>query len=267
MDRASDAWSKQTSEKVVPGGYNTPGAHRRRIVGITLWVIGALILGVACVVVHFHTAPWPVELAFTRAIQGPHPIPCVSIQQPRSWIEAALFDASILNNPIPSVIGAAIWVAGMLLLRWWREALVFVVAVASAGCLFLLLTPLVGRPRPSVKYGICIHDIYSYYSFPSGHVIHDVVCYGFLLYLTFTEPVRRWRYRWLLLPLQLFFAYDLLFIGYSRVLEGDHWLFDILGGYLTGILWLLLFIFLYRLATNLLKRRHLLKVAEESTSI
>src|SRR5437763_8797905 len=114
---------------------------------------------------------------------------------------------------------------------------------------------------------MCFYFMYKYYSFSLCHVSHDVMCYGFLLYLTFTKTVRRCRYRWLLLPLQLFFVYDLLFIGYSRVLEGDHWLFDALGGYLTGILWLLLFIFLYRWATNQLARRHLMKVAEESTSI
>jgi membrane-associated phospholipid phosphatase len=73
-----------------------------------------------------------------------------------------------------------------------------------------------------------------------------VVTYGFLLYVTLSEPVRSWRFRWLLIPFQLLFVYDLLTIGYSRVLEGDHWLLDALGGYILGILWLVLFIFLYR---------------------
>jgi membrane-associated phospholipid phosphatase len=249
MDRISDSPTQQLYG-------NSPAHHEnklpgtQRIIWIALWLIGAIILGVAAVIVHSHTAPWPVELAFTKYFQGPHPVPCPIPIQPHSWIEAALFDVSILNNPIPSIIGAAIVVGGLLFLRWWRQALFFVAAVASAGGLFLLLTPLVGRPRPNVKNGICVHDVYSYYSFPSGHVTHDVVCYGFLLFLTFTKPAREWRYRWVLIPLQLFFVCDLLFIGYSRVLEGDHWLFDVLGGYLTGALCLLLFIFLYRWVTD-----------------
>jgi membrane-associated phospholipid phosphatase len=263
MDQVPYSRAKHTDGSIRAfGNDQEPGANGRRIVEVALWVIGVIILGVACVVVHFHTAPWPIELAFTRSIQGNHPVPCLSTQQPRSWWEAGLFDVSLLNNPIPSVVGAAIWVGGMLLLRLWRQAIVFIVAVASAGGLFLFLTPLVGRPRPGVKYGICVHDIYSYYSFPSGHVTHDVVCYGFLLYVSLTKPVRTWRYRWLLLPLQLFFLYDLLFIGYSRVLEGDHWLFDALGGYLAGVLCLLLFIFLYRWITARLANRHLEKMAE-----
>src|SRR2546426_7425245 len=134
MNRESDSLTKQVYGRVPAPVENTlPGGHLRRIVGIALWVIGVIILAVAAVIVHFHTAPWPVELAFTRSIQGPHPIPCPIPIQPRSWLEAALFDVSILNNPIPSVIGGAIWVGGLLLLRWWRQALFFVVAVASAG--------------------------------------------------------------------------------------------------------------------------------------
>ena len=32
-------------------------------------------------------------------------------------------------------------------------------------------------------------------------------------------------------------ALNILFIGYSRVLEGSHWLDDALAGYLAGALW------------------------------
>lgn len=258
MEQISDAPTKHVQE--MTPGKNTSGNHR--FFWIALWIIGALVLGVAAVIVHFHTNPWPFELAFTKDLQGPHQIPCPVPIQPSSWYEAALFDVSLLNNPVPSIIGGAIIVGVLLLLRWWRQALFFVIAVASAGGLFLLLSSLVGRPRPSVRYGICIHDIYSYYSFPSGHVTHDVVCYGFLLFLTFTKPAREWRYRWVLIPLQLFFVYDLLFIGLSRVLEGDHWLLDVVGGYLGGALWLVLFIFLYKWVTDLWMQYRSKKVAE-----
>ncbi len=262
MGRVSNFRSAQTLGSVpAPRDDKGPGAHLCRIIGVALWVIGVVILAVAAVIVNSHPVPWPVELTFTKTIQGPHPIPCPVPDQPHSWIEAGLFAVSQLNNPVPSVTAGAVWLIGMLLLRMFRQALYFVVAVASAGGLFLLLTPLVARPRPTIQAGICVHDTYPYYSFPSGHVIHDVVASGFLLYISFTEPVRSWRYRWLLLPLQIFFALDLLLIGYSRVLEGDHWLFDVLGGYLVGALWLLLFIFLYRWTAHLLSLARLKKMA------
>src|SRR5438046_1556351 len=133
MDQIPDAPTKHLYG-TAPGKNTVPGT--RRIFWIALWVIGVIILGVAAVIVHNHTNPWPVELAFTSNIQGPHPVPCPIPIQPHSWFEAALFDVSLLNNPIPSVIGAAIVVGALLLLRWWRQALFFVVAVAGAGGLF-----------------------------------------------------------------------------------------------------------------------------------
>ena len=241
---------------LAPGENQTRAARRRRILWIALWILGVIAVAAIGVIVHLHKAPFPFELAFTKDIQGPHQVPCLAIQQPNSPIEAALFDVSELNNPIPSVIGGAIWVVGMLLLRLWRQAITYLTAVLSVGGLFLVLTPLVGRPRPAIQSGICVHDHYPYFSYPSGHVSHDVVTYGFLLYVTLSEPVRSWRYRWLLSPLQRLFVFDLLTIGYSRVLEGDHWLLDALGGYIVGVLWLTLFIFLYRHFIRRWRLRH-----------
>lgn len=237
----------------------------RRIFGVALWILGVIAVAALGVIVHLHKAPYPFELAATKDIQGPHVVPCLAVQQPHSLLQTALFDVSDLNNPIPSVIGGAIWLVGMLLLRLWRQALTLLVAVLSVGGLFLLLTPLVARPRPTIQSGICVHDHYAYFSFPSGHVSHDVVTYGFLLYVTLSEPVRSWRFRWLFIPLQLLFVFDLLTIGYSRLLEGDHWLLDVTGGYIVGILWLTLFIFLYRRFVRRLARHHHTRQNERTT--
>lgn len=260
MNRTPGLKPRQTIVSVPPhGDGRTAGSPARLALGIALWVIGLVILAVLAFIAHVK-APWPFELDFTKTIQGLHPIPCPVPVQPNSWLQAGLFAVSQLNNPIPSVIAAAIWLIGMLLLRLFRQALYYVMAVASVGGLFLLLTPLVARPRPTIQAGICVHDIYTYYSFPSGHVSHDVVSSGFLLYISLSEPVRRWRYRWLLIPLQVFFVLDILLIGYSRLLEGDHWLLDVLGGYLVGALWLALFIFLYRRTAHLLTGTRLKKL-------
>jgi len=260
MDRASSLSPQTMHGAPSYPDKRAPGNRSRRILGIVLWVIGLIILGALAFFAHTHKTPLAFEVNFTKLIQGAHRIPCPVPYLPPSFLDAGLFDVSQLNNPLPSVIAAAVWVIGMLLLRLFRQALYFVVAVASVGGLFLLLTPLIGRPRPTLQAGICVHDTYPYYSFPSGHVSHDVVSSGILLFITLSEPERRWRYRWLLLPLQLFFLIDILTIGYSRLLEGDHWLLDVVGGYLVGFLWLALFIFLYHRTAHLLTRERLKKL-------
>jgi membrane-associated phospholipid phosphatase len=92
-------------------------------------------------------------------------------------------------------------------------------------------------------------------SFPSGHTCHIVLFYGFLLYLTFSRPVRRWRYRWVLIPVQVFAALNILLMGYACVYEGEHWLGDVLAGSLCGALWLTLFLGLHHWATRVREQR------------
>lgn len=72
-------------------------------------------------------------------------------------------------------------------------------------------------------------------SFPSGHATITVALYGFLAYMAirfsrnFTMQVR-------IAAITIFFS---LLIGLSRILLNEHYLSDVLGGYLVGALWLM----------------------------
>ncbi|WP_413519825.1 phosphatase PAP2 family protein [Psychrobacter glacincola] len=71
-------------------------------------------------------------------------------------------------------------------------------------------------------------------SFPSGHATVTVALYGFLAYLvirfshSFTRQVR-------VLVITVFFS---ILVGLSRIVLNEHYLSDVLGGYLVGALWL-----------------------------
>jgi len=251
------------------GGENRQDAQKRyRIQGI-LWFIGLIIFIASCLVIHSHPAPYPIDLSATETVQGLH-LP--------HWLIDVLDFPSILDNPTPSYIATAIWFFGMLLVgeifrhrgkpgavQWFQTACVFLVAIVFSAALNVGLDEIIGRPRPNPHTEpIHLHTPFvPFPTYPSGHVEHDVVYYGFLLYLSFTKPVREWRYHWLLLPLQIFAVFDIVTIGFSRVLEGDHWLTDVLGGYLEGVLLLFFFIFLYRWTTDWLARRRAGKMTEQ----
>ena len=72
-------------------------------------------------------------------------------------------------------------------------------------------------------------------SFPSGHATITVALYGFLAYMairfsrSFATQVR-------IAAITIFFS---LLIGLSRILLNEHYLSDVLGGYLVGALWLM----------------------------
>lgn len=84
-------------------------------------------------------------------------------------------------------------------------------------------------------------DEYSYYhmssySFPSGHATAAVSFYGMVFYLLI-KNARRIKSKFALLTTGLVV---ILTIGFSRLYLGEHYLSDVVGGYLLGFLWLLL---------------------------
>jgi undecaprenyl-diphosphatase len=86
------------------------------------------------------------------------------------------------------------------------------------------------RPRPPDQTGLVITTIPS---FPSGHAMSALICYGFLAYLLVPKmPSRFWKWTVSIAALLI-----VLFDGFSRVFQGGHYLTDVLAGYSLGIAW------------------------------
>jgi membrane-associated phospholipid phosphatase len=230
-------------------------------------VVGLIALLAASVIVRFHAAPWPFEVQTTTTIQQLQLWP---------WLSNPIVWASIVDDPIPSaagfiawfvvlsLIGVIVWRKGGSPIPWFVTAIFISFGTGLMDGLNSIIGFLVARPRPTSPPIHVLMPERGIPSFPSGHVENDVVYYGFLLYLSFTEPVSQWRYRWILIPFQLYAALNILFIGYSRVLEGSHWLNDALAGYLAGALWLALLIFLYRWTLDRMTKWYDKRMAEKS---
>lgn len=257
---------QSTAGASVPQPEERRGKRGWQIIQYALWSIGVVIFALACVIVHFHPAPWPFDLQTTITVQHLH-----------LWIgfSALLTLASLMNDPLVSTMELIVWFVGLLLIgivawrmgkaavRWIMAAIFISVGTAALDGLNGLISLIVGRPRPSSPL-IHVFMPEPYHSFPSGHAENDLVYYGILLYLSFTRPVREWRYRWVLIPFQVFAFLIIAVIGYSRILEGSHWLTDVLGGYLSGAIFLALLIFLYNHIFAWLQYRHASKKTEKS---
>jgi undecaprenyl-diphosphatase len=127
-----------------------------------------------------------------------------------------------------TVIGVT---AGALAIRRrWRLASYLLITGAGALVLDPVLKTLVGRLRPVVAHPIA-HGNGD--SFPSGHSLGSIVCYGAVL-LVFLPAVRgRWRPVFVTVIVTL-----VILIGVSRTLLGVHYLSDVLGAWAIGIAWL-----------------------------
>lgn len=79
------------------------------------------------------------------------------------------------------------------------------------------------------------------YSFPSGHSAVSMAYYGFLIYLVYTN-FKNNKCKWLLI---FILSFIILFIGFSRIYLGVHYLSDVLGGFIFSIFYLVIFIYFY----------------------
>jgi len=259
MDSTPNLPGKQTGDdSTLAGSVKGESAHSRRNVVITLWIIGFIALVGATVLVIMHPAPWPFDLQTTITVQH--------LQLP-SWVISPIVWVSVVGQPpipyyyIPAsfvlllLIGVFVRLRGGSAMPWVVIALFLFFGTIVQYVIWGGYSLLVGRPRPSSPL-IHVSMPEPWPTFPSGHAVHAVVFYGFILYLTLSKPVSQWRYRWLLIPIQLYAVLNILLVAYSRVYEGSHWLTDVLGGYLLGALLLVLLILLYRWTLDKLTKRH-----------
>ena len=120
----------------------------------------------------------------------------------------------------------------------------------AAWCTFAVIPPdlcnilikmLVHRPRPPLE------DIkgslhYPESAFPSGHVVHYVVFFGFLLAVMLTDKSISIFWRLLVGSISTFL---ILTVSVSRIYLGAHWATDVIGGYLFGFAYLGIILIFY----------------------
>lgn len=211
---------------------STAGFHAIFLVVEALIVALVAVLGVAA---RKHPGPFVGDVGVERAVQ--------SALLPHAALTDPLEALSTLNWPVPTAITLGIIVAVFLVLRRWLDAIVLPVAAAVESVVTLQFSKWIHRPRPT-DHGIHIlQKITGSYSFPSGHVTYAFAIFGLLLFLTTRvrhpfHPALVWMLRAVLLVL-------IVLMPISRVLEGEHWPSDTLGGALNGLFWLILFAHVY----------------------
>lgn len=124
--------------------------------------------------------------------------------------------------------------------RRWRLALYLLVTGAGELTLDPVLKVLVGRLRPVVAHPIAYGNGDS---FPSGHALGSIVCYGALLLVFLPATRGLWRRVFTAVIITL-----IVVIGISRLLLGVHYLSDVLGAWALGITWLGITAFAFELS-------------------
>ena len=202
---------------------STAAATRRALAPLVTVTAAAFLFALLLIFVRLQWAP--LESVDHRAAAGLNRLVAghaaiVSVIKAVTWLGS--------SGVLWTVTGLAAVV--LAIRRRWRLALYLLVAGAGALTLDPILKTLVGRLRPVVADPIAYG---TGNSFPSGHALGSIVCYG-ALYLVFLPVASgKWRRRFTVVIATLIVA-----IGASRLLLGVHFISDVLGGWALGIAWL-----------------------------
>jgi undecaprenyl-diphosphatase len=144
------------------------------------------------------------------------------------WLNEALLTWTHLGDFAVLVCVVVVGAGVLLLCRRPRLALVLVFVASLGWCVEWGLKLSIDRPRPHVAAALTEPPANP--SFPSGHALGTMAVYGSLGLL-----LGRVRPRWLA-PLVAAAVLLSLTVGLTRVMIGVHYPFDVLAGWLAGVL-------------------------------
>ncbi|MDB5266371.1 MAG: phosphoesterase, PA-phosphatase related protein [Parcubacteria group bacterium] len=121
---------------------------------------------------------------------------------------------------------------GFIYIKKRSFVLPFIITIIGAEITNSLLKLAVQRVRPGADIAFYLERSFS---FPSGHACISVALYGFIIYALLRIRGRDLGSR---IAARILIVLIIL-IGFSRVYLGVHYVSDVLGGYLVGLMWLL----------------------------
>jgi len=144
--------------------------------------------------------------------------------------------------PFTVVIGLVIW----FLYKDWLPMLVIWGGTLGSHLFNMFVKQLVARERPRIYVEANAEG----FSFPSGHSMITMVCYGLVMYFI----VKKIASMKLSMIVQIGFSLLIFLIGISRYIINVHYLTDVLTGFMVGYLLLISFIHLFEMLQK--QRKH-----------
>ena len=165
-----------------------------------------------------------------------------------SWLERVGTERGESMFAMVSWLGApalsAVLVVAIIAFAWrrdWLRAGALAAAGVGGTALNYGLKTLFHRGRPEYSSEF-IHR--ASWSFPSGHAMDSLIVYGFLAFLLLERTTSPTKRRLIVAAAAVLIGT----IGFSRMYLGVHFLSDVVGGFLAGMVWLMVCIAGYEFA-------------------
>src|SRR5215211_5268970 len=212
----------QRSDPSSSHGLRSPGwLGKWPVIGVIMFLIGASLFGALAYNV-WTKGPllqWDVPLSKQMRAEA--------VNEPPRIIELLTFGFFVGKELLQVIV--VILSVYFLYKRYWSELAMLLIGSGGGALIWYFLIGIFNRPRPTEQLGIVVTDP----SFPSGHTISSMICYGLLAYLLVPKmPSLFWK--WVIVIATVM---TMAFIGFSRMFLGGHYLTDIVAGYGLGLAW------------------------------
>ena len=191
------------------------------MIGILMFLVGSLMFGALAYNVWTKGPLLQWDVPVTTELHNE------AVKEPPRIIELILFGFYVGKE----LVQVFTIILGLYFLhkRFWRELAMLLVGLGGGALIWYYLIGIFNRHRPDAQIGIVVTDP----SFPSGHVITAVLFYGLLAYMLVPKmPSLFWK--WVVVIASIL---TMLYIGFSRLFLGGHYLTDLVAGYALGIAW------------------------------
>jgi len=201
---------------------HTPGLLARwPLIGVMLVLLGGLVFGALVINLQTHGPLLPVD------VQVANDLHAIALQSSPLMVQIMIFGFYLGEHAIMAI--GLILVLYFLYRRFWAGLAMVVIAWAAEGGLWVVLSAYYNRPRP--VFDVAVWHQMTAPGFPSGHSIAAVMCFGLLAYLIVPKISSRFWKAVVIVTAVLV----ILYIGFSRLFVGDHYLTDVLAGYALGV--------------------------------
>jgi membrane-associated phospholipid phosphatase len=163
------------------------------------------------------------------------------IQEQRAWdLTLPMKFISVFGDAVVAPLSIII-ASFFFFLTYRRREAYFTLAVILPDLFNMLIKILIHRPRPTLE-NAKIFLSFNQSSFPSGHVVHYVVFFGFLLTVMIVDKNISLFWKIFVGILSAFLIFT---VSISRIYLGAHWATDVIGGYLFGFAYLGIILIFY----------------------
>jgi membrane-associated phospholipid phosphatase len=144
-----------------------------------------------------------------------------------TWDDVAHWGAFLADTAVKIGVTAVVALIALAAWRRWHEPVYLAVTLIFEATVFIIVTTIVGRPRPDV---LRLEDSPVNSSYPSGHVAAATV-YGAFVVVVFWHT----RSRWARALAVVAYACVVAAVGWARLYQGMHFASDVATGVVLGL--------------------------------